>query len=974
MKKRKAKNKVRSKYGITLIALIITVVIMLILAGVAISAVVSGDGLFDRTRYVAELQNFTQMQEAIQLYYYTVTDGTLPVSRNVSVEELESNQNLKNEIGYYRVFLQTGERPILPQDFSGDFMETPSGIADLYYLDNEKLNANTNKQYIYDTVTGEIYLIEGVKVKGETAYSESGMREIMNENYVPDYIENVTMPPSPEPGTGAGYDFKFASGMKESTNLYKIYNNGDVYAIGEKGIRLNTSAEEMEEFNINKWEAIDFSNIINGFEKVFVGNQIVRKSQAFITNSGDVYVFGNNGRLVSNKFGVTEEILSTYNENGLNKLDFPYGKIKNMFIGDNLTFVITEDNKLYATGINHNGQLGIGNYENQSTYQEVKGIANVSEIKNIHTFDNDHYIIIEMNDNTFYFSGLNYLNALGDGRSGSYKTNVFEQIWHEGEFDIDQDIEKLCATNGGNIILKKDGTIMLASSHNYMQLTDLIGTDKTKFREFKLEVGSNITDITSLQYGLIVEQTINGNTKYYGYEYHYPNYVGIGLKNFAEDEKKLYEIILPEELISEGVKEFQSMNYSKGLMFISNAGNVFYCGDSVYSGLDNQPNVIEEVIKLPISNIEEFYKTDMDYQLAYVYLQGKDGKVYTIQNSLSQINKNKYQFTFKNIANNIKDVSTGSNNKIAYISKDGNLYVAGDNKSELGLGVTDISPQRQYIKVEDSNIAGKVKETSINNQHIYILTTDNKLYVTGKSGINGTYAPGWSEVEDKYSFVEILSDVEGFFTSLFAYKIAYNQNNIWIWYSNTNVGHQYNTPYKIDLSSINPSLVNNISSVRANNYNGFYIITKDGQVWSRGSSTAVTGTGEGHSNFIQIPQGSFDNKKIVKMVVSENAAPVNIVLTEDGKLYGWGVDKSLLGLGEMTTAIQTTPTLLPIDNVKDIISLREGFIAVKENGEVWATGNNASGIFGRWISSDARYAETINQTAYEWVRCPALEK
>ena len=90
MKERKVRNRVRnkakSKKGITLIALIITVVIMLILAGVAISAVVGGDGLFDRTRYAAELQNFTQMQEAIQLYYYTVTDGTLPVSRNVSVE------------------------------------------------------------------------------------------------------------------------------------------------------------------------------------------------------------------------------------------------------------------------------------------------------------------------------------------------------------------------------------------------------------------------------------------------------------------------------------------------------------------------------------------------------------------------------------------------------------------------------------------------------------------------------------------------------------------------------------------------------------------------------------------------------------------------------------------------------------------------------------------------------------------------
>ena len=40
--------------GITLVALVITVVIMLILAGVAIAAVVDGDGLFSKTREVTE--------------------------------------------------------------------------------------------------------------------------------------------------------------------------------------------------------------------------------------------------------------------------------------------------------------------------------------------------------------------------------------------------------------------------------------------------------------------------------------------------------------------------------------------------------------------------------------------------------------------------------------------------------------------------------------------------------------------------------------------------------------------------------------------------------------------------------------------------------------------------------------------------------------------------------------------------------
>uniref|UniRef100_UPI00384A513C type II secretion system protein n=1 Tax=Methanobrevibacter smithii TaxID=2173 RepID=UPI00384A513C len=44
----------RRQEGITLVALVITVVVMLILAGVAIAAIVDGDGLFNKTRQAAE--------------------------------------------------------------------------------------------------------------------------------------------------------------------------------------------------------------------------------------------------------------------------------------------------------------------------------------------------------------------------------------------------------------------------------------------------------------------------------------------------------------------------------------------------------------------------------------------------------------------------------------------------------------------------------------------------------------------------------------------------------------------------------------------------------------------------------------------------------------------------------------------------------------------------------------------------------
>ncbi len=967
------KKQIRNKKGITLIALIITVVIMLILAGVAISAVINGDGLFDKTKYATELQSFSQMQEAIQLYNFNNAIGntnTLPVTRNVSVEELESNQNLKTEIGYYRVFLLTGERPILPQDFSGDFMETPSGVADLYYLDNEKLNVNTNKQYIYDTVTGEIYLIEGIKVKGQIAYSESRMKEIMNENYVPSYVENVTMPVSPESGTGAGYDYEFTDSNSIDTNLYKLYNNGDVYGIGQKGILLQTSVEEMESLRNDKWQEINFEEILPRFSKIFVGSQMYRSSQVLITDDGEAYVSGLNGRRFSNKFGLSQEVLETYNRNKLNKLDFKYGKIKRVFTGDDTTFIITEDNKLYAVGINTTGQLGVGTYESTEEYMEVKGIEDVDKIENIHTHNDLQFVIIEMEDNSFYFAGSNASYAIGDGRSNSFKTNTFVQIWNEGEFDIDQDIKKLSLIYYGTVILKNDGTLMIATSRSELELTDFIDTDKTKFRRLREEVGSNISNfIVSYGSGIIIEKTQNEEKKFYGYSYDLPTYIGIGEKNFTVDEKKFYEIELPSELKEEGVKEIGNMYGRDGIIYISNAGNVYYTGESKYSGIEGTSGVITEVTKLPISNIECIYDTGITYGMTYPYLQGKDGKIYTIQNPLSQLNKSLYNYNFKRILTDVKEISTNGD-RIAYVDNNNNLYVAGNDRSQLGIGATDGSEQKEFVKVEDPNIANKVENVYV-GYNMYVLTTDKILYGTGSAGTNGVNAAGWSERKNQINFVEILSGLEGCYISQNR-KIAYNQEKVWIWYGGSDWGQTYNTPYEINLSEISSSLVNNIENVICN-MNNFFILTKDGEVWSRGYGQG-SGTGVNHSNFQQIPQSSFDSKKIIKIATSGYDRKAFIALAEDGTLYGWGEDSSILGLGITSTVAQNTPIKLSIDNIKDVIGTSSGFIVTKNNGEVWVTGNNANGIFGRWISSDAKYAKTVNQNAYEWVRSPSLEK
>ena len=79
------KNVRKKEKGITLVALVITGVIMLILAGVAIATVVNGDGLFNRVREsVRVYENATQEeQDKIQSMINEI-DGYLNNSQNNS--------------------------------------------------------------------------------------------------------------------------------------------------------------------------------------------------------------------------------------------------------------------------------------------------------------------------------------------------------------------------------------------------------------------------------------------------------------------------------------------------------------------------------------------------------------------------------------------------------------------------------------------------------------------------------------------------------------------------------------------------------------------------------------------------------------------------------------------------------------------------------------------------------------------------
>ena len=152
--------------GITLIALIITIIVLLILAGVSINALVGENGIVSQAMNASFLSEMTQVQEAFDTWktqHYD--DDEIPVKGLVKISDVENNGRLYGEVAYYRKWAndENGQRPTedinldLNDLYAGDINYIPKGVEDLFYLDNQEIGIDFNKKYVIDATNSMIY-------------------------------------------------------------------------------------------------------------------------------------------------------------------------------------------------------------------------------------------------------------------------------------------------------------------------------------------------------------------------------------------------------------------------------------------------------------------------------------------------------------------------------------------------------------------------------------------------------------------------------------------------------------------------------------------------------------------------------------------------------------------------------------------------------------------------------------------------
>ena len=344
--------------GITLIALVISIIVMLILAGVSINAIVGDNGILSRTQYSTFLSEMTAVEEAVQMWKAGEVIGkqgeetkAIPANGLCRVNDLTATDRLVGEVGYYRIWSMTETAPEISifansSDFNSSFESEmiffPAGVQDLYYLNNEAIGIKGDKTYIIDAATGMIYSMQGINLKGISCYSANMATAVMSGNLnAPIFSEaEVSGTGADEKLAGNTQDEFLTDGSKnpnynpygfqiiaDSTNdnVYKLYNNGDLYAKGVKGIALNSSEEEMENVNPYIWLSSTIPSEIPGSStnevEIIIGYNIIYA----IDKNRDLWAWGVNDY---NKMGLSTSEQIEFSPLVVRKLNVDGQKVK----------------------------------------------------------------------------------------------------------------------------------------------------------------------------------------------------------------------------------------------------------------------------------------------------------------------------------------------------------------------------------------------------------------------------------------------------------------------------------------------------------------------------------------------------------------------------------------------------------------------------------------------------------------------
>ena len=364
-----------NKRGITLIALIISIVVLVILAGVAINTLYGENGIISNSQDVATLSNIKRLEEAIDLYKIDkniegkIDEESYPIALNedgswITLSQIKSASELAklpDEVKYTLLNL-TEEKGTtnIPNLENIDYNK-------FYKLDYTKLNMSeeeTKNLVIY--IGGDNYKVINL----------AGIKYKKNEIYVVIPLNNEAEPEY----------------ITVANNTYKLYGDGTLKVLGEKTTNSGYTSSEVNAIN-NSWDEFDLKAINARFDnRMSLPDTLTSDWYAshLYFSTGTAYVIDNNNELWAwgandyNKLGLGHSFLVVEPTKILEGRCEGKENVKasKVWAGDYNTFIVDTDGELWACGNNGYGVLGQGNLDVYNKWIKIKNILG-NEIKSI---------------------------------------------------------------------------------------------------------------------------------------------------------------------------------------------------------------------------------------------------------------------------------------------------------------------------------------------------------------------------------------------------------------------------------------------------------------------------------------------------------------------------------------------------------------------------------------------------------------
>lgn len=828
--------------GITLIALVITIIILIILAGVSINLILGENGIVTKAKAAKIRTEFSSIEEEVKTY--------------ILAKEIDSVNNVKEKYpltidknGNYKTIKNT-----LTQDQIDSFDEDLK--VKLYQL--EKQVSNNSDFTINDTTYEIFYRLDENKIQSAKKYKDKLYFFITNNEYKLIYTDGLEIS-----GEKAYSVLPLETKVKSDyftagNNTFKL-SKGTLRAIGQKNTFSGFTNNDLIQYT--NWQELDIAGLSS--------NQIIQPIKEELFCNGTAFLIDNNN------------VLWAWGDNSNNKLGLGnsytqlkpikiFENAKHVWSGEMNTYVVDQDGILWGAGQNTSGALGQGNTNVYLNFVKISGINGNDIIKILPSlnFESNNAIIYTTEKKIYGLGwiGFDIINLsctkVTDLSANTLYNNVDDVAFHGQSMYILKDSilygigrtqdSSLAVTGHGNSTptIKYTSPKQLATNVDRMSMYCYLtnegnlyyvcdGQGECKFRQVYNSddtIFQNLNvEIEFVGRGTSPQIYINGKAYVFSYN---SNKNRVYLTQYTS-----YSNLIPSKVISTSAVKLQTGKYIVANSIITNGENLKQLEFKEVTNKNiisaqastNYSNIIDKDYKLykgtgngyvldKIENVKKVLSSDSG-----VVLLTRDGKIYrkgsgnyggtgsivNLSDYAALIDKNGKKFS------NVKDIALSIRYQYStFVTEENELYYIG-HKYYASLpnketnGTFSINGQPLYpVKVEStmlSKILPKYSSMSINNSKVggkslgatYILTTEGELYTFDNlSGELSGLGRNTTDFE-KLNLPDKVKQVK----SQDGYTMALLENGkIYAWGYNTygqfgtgeeNIGKVYATPIKL---------------------------------------------------------------------------------------------------------------------------------------------------------------------------------